>query len=193
MILAAMLAAAVQISMAMPNHTTAQAKDGKQQTTQADGKSREQRMKELQQAKMNILRHELSLNDAQFAEFEPIYNEYRKALRQGQPAAAKGQRFDIQTASDEQVLEHLNNNLDRSIHIATLRKEYIPKFGKVLNPRQIAKLYKVDDSLARKAQEALHKKHGKPQGNPHGQCDSAQHHHGAPHHGNAPKGHGPKK
>ena len=110
---------------------------------------------DIQKTVLNLIRNELSLDNAQFEAFAPVYGEYRKALRSGE---SRGVRFNPDTATDEQVLEILNRNLDRQIRIATVRKEFIPKFCTVLSVRQTAKLYRIDNSLAKRAHEQLNKR-----------------------------------
>lgn len=123
---------------------------------------------------MAIIKSELSLDDKKFEAFAPVYGEYRKALRGNEP---KGERINPETATDEEVITLLNRNLDHQIRIATVRKEYIPKFGKVLTARQIAKLYRIDNTLAKRAHEQLNKRDSMN----HPGRKPAQPHNGAPH------------
>ena len=110
---------------------------------------------EMQKTVMNILKQELSLDDKQFEAFAPVYQEYRKALNSNNHKAPKTDR---EIATDSEILAMLNANLDRQIHVATVRKEYIDKFGKVLTARQTAKLYRIDNSMAKRAHDMLNKR-----------------------------------
>lgn len=173
-------AAAMQISTAMPKEKMSV----QGQKTEAAQKSDEQRKaehrKQLHEVTMRIIKNELSLTDEQYKEFIPIYSDYRKAVR-GENAGIKSERINIQTANDELVMEKLNLNLERNIHVATVRKEFVPKFSKTLNARQITKLYQLDNTLAKKAHEIMLKRKGdKSAPVPRGTMQQ--------HHGEGPKG-----
>lgn len=122
-----------------------------------EGENNRNKREELQKSVMTIIRAELSLDDKQFEAFVPIYGEYREALRGNEK---RGERINPANATDEQMLEMLNKSLDHQIHIATVRKEYIAKFSAVLNTRQIAELYRIDNMLAKRAFEQLNKRGG---------------------------------
>lgn len=136
MILAILLAATAQVSTAMPKTMN------RKPATDENKTRSEQSVQDKKEAHMRALKHELALSDDKFEAFAPIYAEYRKALHVNKDG--KHERFDFETASDAQVTEALNNVLDRKIHVATVRKAYIEKFGTVLTPRQICKLYKMN-------------------------------------------------
>lgn len=135
-----MVAAAVQISSAQPKNTE-YAKRAKHETTVDAARNNKAHGHE---AGLQMLRHELGLDEEQFKAFAPVYGEYRKALRgDKKPEQPK---LDPKQEDDAQVIARLNAWLDREIRIATVRKEYIEKFGTVLSAKQIAKLYRIENS-----------------------------------------------
>ena len=113
-------------------------------------------MEELHTMVLRILRKELGLTDEQFEIFAPIYGEYRYNIRTG--LVEKPKHTDADTASDEEMNALLTANLDNYIHVAMVRKVYIPIFEKVLTPKQVYKLYVADNELSKKAAEELNKR-----------------------------------
>lgn len=101
---------------------------------------------------------ELGLSDEQAEAFAPIYISYREELKGEKP-----QRHEMKKdADDSEIIAGLQKGLDRNIRVATVRKAYVEKFGTVLTPKQIVKLYMMEDAHA----NGHHDKSGKPGGKP---------------------------
>ena len=170
MILAALLVAAtVQISLAQTDKTKP-GKKGNHEMTTKDGEHRRD--------PRQFIAKELGLTDEQAEAFAPVYTEYRKALRGDKPE--QPQKFDPKNANDVQTLAKLNEWLDKDIHTATVRKAYVDKFLTVLTPKQLAKLYHMEESFGKGGQHTP--QHGGPQGNRGGRPDgrAPQHRPGGP-------------
>ena len=163
------IAATVQISSAQ----TDQPKQGRKGNHEMTAKNGEQRRDPKQ-----FLAKELGLTDEQAEAFAPIYAEYRKTLRGDK--AEQPRKFDPKNADDAQQVAHLNEWLDKEIYTATVRKAYVDKFLTVLTPKQIAKLYRMEESFGKGGQHAP--QHGAPQGNRGGHPDghAPQQRHGGP-------------
>ena len=99
------------------------------------------------------------MTEEQVEQFAPTYFEYRQNIRTGQVKISEP--ADIETASDAEINSLLSANLDNYIHIAMVRKVYVPIFEKFLSPKQVYKLYSIDNSLAKRAKEELQKRNRK--------------------------------
>ena len=147
------IAAAVQAVSAQTNDQK-QAKRAKHARTAEAG--------ERKHDPKQMVAKELGLTDEQAEAFAPIYAEYRKAIRGEKPA--EKEKFNPAEADDMQTLAHLNEWLDKDIHVATVRKAYIDKFQTVLSAKQIAKLYHMENSFGQNKRGQQHGPQHAPQG-----------------------------
>ena len=114
---------------------------------------------ELRATILDLISQELGMTEEQVEQFAPTYFEYRQNIRTGQVKISEP--ADIETASDAEITSLLSANLDNYIHIAMVRKVYVPIFEKFLSPKQVYKLYSIDNSLAKRAKEELQKRNRK--------------------------------
>lgn len=114
---------------------------------------------ELRSIILEIISKELEMTDEQVEQFAPTYFEYRHNIRIGQVKVSEP--ADIETASDAEINSLLSANLENYIHIAMVRKVYVPIFEKFLSPKQVYKLYSIDNSLAKRARTELQKRNRK--------------------------------
>jgi len=135
------------------------ATDEKQVVTATRSEETTTEKTELRAIVLRILHRELALTDEQFEIFAPLYGEYRDNIGRG--LASKPRIEDTETASGSELNALLTANLDNYIHIAMVRKVYIPIFEKVLTPKQVYKLYEIDNELSKKAYEELCKRRKK--------------------------------
>lgn len=173
------IATAVQVTSAQPANNK----------RHKGGKHNAEAVEQKQHDPKEAFKKALELTDEQAEAFAPVYAEYRKALR-GEKPQERPERINPAEANDEQTLKFLNGWLDREIHVATVRKEFIDKFLTVLTPKQVAKLYKMESSFSpnnprgRAPQHGEHKgKPGEHKGHPRGDRNHGAH---APHGENTP-------
>ena len=131
-----------------------QSKPNKPQLTE-EQKARMQEHRELFNIRLQIIKEELKMSDEQFEKFAPIYREYTKTLRFNHVRAP---RLDWPNASKKEINEMLKARFDNTINTAMVRKNYILIFEEVINPRQLAKLYKIEDKLNARAREEFKKR-----------------------------------
>ncbi|MFN8356552.1 MAG: Spy/CpxP family protein refolding chaperone [Spirosomataceae bacterium] len=102
-------------------------------------------LQRINNAKIGIITNRLNLTQEQATQFWPIYNEYdakqidiRKSIRRSM------NEINTLTATDAQIVEALKKQMDLKQREVDLEKEYMSRFLKVLNARQLAELYKAE-------------------------------------------------
>lgn len=103
---------------------------------------------------------ELGLDDATAAKFSTVYNQYVAEMHAAYKQHAmtrpqKGEDGKKQRLTDEQIKHNLEAQLDLSQSILDLRKKYYKEYLKILTPRQIEKLGKLEKKQAGKVQDSF--------------------------------------
>jgi len=105
---------------------------------------------EVQANRMAIVRDHMHLTDAQSEKFWPLYREYRS---EAQKASDETMRFMSSLAdratplSDAEASHVLNLHLDRQEQMAKVNRAYAKKFLAVLPPRQVARLFQLENKM----------------------------------------------
>ena len=106
----------------------------------------------LMNTRLEIIKDALQLTDAQFAAFEPVYREYRKAVGR---VSDKGARVKKEDLTDENVLKVMSIRLSNTINTASVKQKYLWIFAEIIEPMQIEKLYRIDDRVAKEARKIV--------------------------------------
>ena len=106
----------------------------------------------LMNTRLGMIKDELQLTDAQFAAFEPVYREYRKAVGR---VSDKGARVKKEDLTDENVLKVMSIRLSNTINTASVKQKYLWIFAEIIEPMQIEKLYRIDDRVAKEARKIV--------------------------------------
>ena len=106
----------------------------------------------LMNTRLGMIKDELQLTDAQFAAFEPVYREYRKAVGR---VSDKGARVKEEDLTDENVLKVMSIRLSNTINTASVKQKYLWIFAEIIEPMQIEKLYRIDDRVAKEARKIV--------------------------------------
>lgn len=106
----------------------------------------------LMNTRLEMIKDELELTDAQFAAFEPVYREYRKAVGR---VSDKGARVKKEDLTNENVLKVMSIRLSNTINTASVKQKYLWIFAEIIEPMQIEKLYRIDDRIAREARKIV--------------------------------------
>ncbi len=102
-------------------------------------------MQRINNAKIGIITNRLNLTQEQATQFWPIYNEYDvKQIEIRRNIRKTANEINTLTATDTQILEALRKQIEWKQKEVDLEKEYMSKFLKVLNARQLAELYKAE-------------------------------------------------
>ena len=131
-----------------------QANPAKTQPTE-EQKAKMQERKEMFEIRTQIIKEELKLTDEQFEKFVPIYRSYGKAKNFN---SVKHKRIDWATATKQEMNEALKARLDNTINTALVRKTFIPIFEEVITPQQVNQLYKIENTLTKKARQEYEKR-----------------------------------
>lgn len=95
----------------------------------------EQRM----EMKIKHLQNVLCLDDKTTSKFAPLYKEYIQELRScGAKPEAKQKKAD---RTDEQILQDMKNRFAAQQKMLDTKEKYFNKFQKILNARQLEKLF----------------------------------------------------
>ena len=106
----------------------------------------------LMNTRLEMIKDELQLTDAQFAAFDPVYREYRKAVGR---VSDKGARVKKEDLTSENVLKVMSIRLSNTINTASVKQKYLWIFAEIIEPMQIEKLYRIDDRIAREARKIV--------------------------------------
>lgn len=106
----------------------------------------------LMNTRLEMIKDELQLTDAQFAAFEPVYREYRKAVGR---VSDKGARVKKEDLTNENVLKVMSIRLSNTINTASVKQKYLWIFAEIIEPMQIEKLYRIDDRVAKEARKIV--------------------------------------
>ncbi len=106
----------------------------------------------LMNTRLEMIKDELELSDAQFAAFEPVYREYRKVLGR---VSDKGARVKKEELTNENVLKVMSIRLSNTINAASVKQKYLWIFAEIIEPMQIEKLYRIDDRIAKEARKIV--------------------------------------
>jgi len=113
---------------------------GAEARAQGGGLRRQERLSQLENARIAYLTEKIALTPDQAQKFWPLYNEFTakrrdlsRRLRQLRPANTDG-------LSDQQIKESLNQSYVLRQQEITLEKDYFERFQRVISVRQVGRL-----------------------------------------------------
>ena len=109
------------------------------------------RMEQMMQTRLNMLKDELKLTDAQFAAFEPVYRDYRKMLTR--VVDRKVTRVKKGELTNENALQVIAGRLANSAATTAVKQQFLLQFAAVIEPLQVEQLYRIDDRVAKEARK----------------------------------------
>ena len=107
---------------------------------------------QIMNTRLDMLKSELNLTDAQYAAFEPIYREYRKALGRVSDKSARIKKDEL---TNENALKVMAVRLSNTINTTSVKQKYLFIFAEVIEPLQIEKLYRIDDRISKEARKIV--------------------------------------
>lgn len=147
------------ILLVVSGNVFAQVKQSKKCTQCTPEQRMEQRVKHLQQA--------LSMDDATAAKFAPLYKEYMEEMKScfAKPEARQKKA----DRTDEQILQDMKDRFAQQKKVLETKEKYFGKFQKILNARQLEKLFAPRYGKMATHAKSMHRagvmKPGKPCGN----------------------------
>lgn len=118
--------------------------------------SKKAAMEQIMNSRLQMLRSELKLTDAQFTAFEPLYREYRKSL--GRVADNKLARTKPEQLTNENALQVVSARLTNTINTASVKQRYLLAFAEVIEPLQVEQLYRIDERISKEARKMVKSK-----------------------------------
>ena len=106
----------------------------------------------LMTTRLEMLKNELEMTDAQYVAFEPLYREFRKALGR---VSDKGARVKREELNNDNVLKVISIRLSNTINTASVKQKYLWAFAEIIEPMQIEKLYRIDDRISKEARKIV--------------------------------------
>lgn len=99
----------------------------------------------IESAKIGLITNRLNLSAEQAAQFWPVYNDFDDKKKEIRKSLRKlVVETNTLTTSDEKILSNLKESLNLQQREVDLEREYMTKFLKVINVRQLAELYKAE-------------------------------------------------
>lgn len=118
--------------------------------------SKKAAMEQIMNSRLQMLKSELKLTDAQFTAFEPLYREYRKSL--GRVADNKLARTKPEQLTNENALQVVSARLTNTINTASVKQRYLLAFAEVIEPLQVELLYRIDERISKEARKMVKSK-----------------------------------
>ena len=124
------------------------------------------RMKRIEEMRNKFIKNRLNLTPDQEKSFWPVYYKYDARKREIRQQTRKmRRRRNLLTASDEQLIQKLRNQMKLKQQEVDLEKEYLDKFLKVINPRQVTELYRAEEEFIRRLIRQIRKQRLKRKNN----------------------------
>ncbi len=115
---------------------------------------------DLYRAQLSFVKREVEIYKGKEREFDKIYRRYVEAIwslnpkRLGPPL---GER-EIEDIENEKIEQAFIRQTDRSVNLLLLRKEFFYEFKRVISPRDIVELYRLEREMGRKFQNELRRR-----------------------------------
>lgn len=123
------------------------------------------KMKRIEQMRNKFIKERLNLTPEQEGAFWPIYNKYDAKKREIKQQKRKlRRRRTLLTATDAQLVEKLRKLMNLKQVEVDLEKEYLDKFLKVINARQVTELYRAEEQFIRRLIKQLRRERRQKKG-----------------------------
>lgn len=84
---------------------------------------------------------QLMLDDSKLAQFTSLYKEYLTALKECRPAPEENQKVKPSERTDAQIQQDIEKRFETQQKILDTQKKYYASFKKILNARQLEKVF----------------------------------------------------
>lgn len=109
---------------------------------------------QLMQTRLELLKTELNLTNAQLEKFDPVYRKYRQEI-QRVTSMNKDARMKKEEITNDNALKVVSARLANNILTSTVKQRYLLIFADVIEPLQVMKLYRVDEKISREANKIM--------------------------------------
>ncbi len=112
----------------------------------------------IENTKIALITNRLNLTPEQGQQFWPIYNEFDSKKRDIRKSYRKlVSEINTLTTTDDKILTNLKETLSLQQKEVDLSKEYMTRFLKIINVRQLAELYKTEQLFTNMLIQRLNK------------------------------------
>jgi len=116
-------------------------------------------LQRIKNAKIALITNRLNLSTEQSQQFWPVYNEFEAKKQEVRVSYRRlNSETSNLTASDDQILADLKEMMSLRQKEVDLDKDYMSRFLKVINVRQLAELYKTEQQFTRMLLEKLNRR-----------------------------------
>lgn len=112
----------------------------------------------IENAKIGLITNRLNLSTEQSQQFWPVYNDFdakKKDIRKQMRKLIV--ETNTLTTTDEKILSNIKETLNLQQKEVDLEREYMNKFLKVINVRQLAELYKAEQMFTQMLLQRLNR------------------------------------
>ena len=109
---------------------------------------------QLMQTRLELLKTELNLTNAQLEKFDPVYRKYRQEI-QRVTSMNKDARMKKEEITNDNALKVVSARLANNILTSPVKQRYLLIFADVIEPLQVMKLYRVDEKISREANKIM--------------------------------------
>ena len=113
-----------------------------------------EKREQLMQTRLELLKEELNLTAEQFAKFDPVYRKFRQEI-QRVTSLNKDARMKKELINNDNALTVVSARLANQILTSTVKQRYLLIFADVIEPLQVMKLYRVDETVSREASKIM--------------------------------------
>lgn len=126
--------------------------------------ARQGRLSQLENAKIAYITEKIALTQDQAQRFWPVYNEFTAKRRDVNRRMRQLRTDNPDGLSDQQIRDNLSQALALRQQEVSLEKEYFEKFQKVLNIRQVGKLFVAERQFTKEVLRRVAAQRGTPPG-----------------------------
>ncbi|RSK47187.1 hypothetical protein [Hymenobacter rigui] len=123
------------------------------------GMRRQERLSQLENARIAYLTEQISLTPDQAQKFWPVYNEFTAKRRDLNRRMRLLRPASLDALSDQQIKDNLTQAFTLRQQEITLEKEYFDRFQRVISVRQVGKLFIAERQFTK---EVLKRVAGRP-------------------------------
>jgi Spy/CpxP family protein refolding chaperone len=142
-------------------------------TAQQAPAGQQDRLNQLENAKIAYLTDKISLTQDQAQSFWPVYNDFTTKRRELNRQQRMLRTTSPDGLTDQQIKANLNQAMALREQEVKLERDYFNKFQKILSIRQVAKLYSAERDFTREVIKRVADRRGGPgRGRPDGQQEN---------------------
>lgn len=110
-----------------------------------------QRIEQLHEARMKLLMQSLNLSDTQKTPFKDLYEQYSDS--RSKVFRGFAEKYHGQNLTEEQAKARIYDGFDVSEKLLNVQRDYTEKFLKIISPKQLNKMFRMEKVMSSKLME----------------------------------------